>query len=148
MVTTEQTKQQIDRLVRKVIDKFPPSQEASVLTDIHLCVSQETGEILVLDDDDKEVTRCVVEQWIDSKDDDFYEQIATILRQALQGRSSEIESMSVLKPYAFVLESDDRDEQHELYVVDDETVIIDPVLMKDLDKDLNTFFDNLMKDVF
>ncbi len=141
------TLQQIDRVIRKIIEKFPSSAEASVLTDIHLCVSQETGEVQVLDDDDKEITRCVVEQWINATDDDFYEQIAGILRKQLQVHAVQIDNMSILKPYAFVLENDDRDEQHELYVVDDETVIIDPVMMRDLDKDLDSFFDNLMKDI-
>lgn len=147
MDTNELTLQQIERLIRKIVEKFPATQEASVLTDIHLCVSQETGEILALDDDDKEITRCVVEQWINANDDDFYEQTASVLRQALQAHSSQIENMSILKPYAFVMENDDRDEQHELYVVDDETVILDPVLMKDLDHDLDSFFEDLMKDI-
>lgn len=147
MDTTEQTLQQIDRVIRKIIEKFPSSQDASILTDVHLCVCQETGEILVVDDDNKEITRSVVEQWIDAKDSDFYEQIATVLRKSLRNHSEQIENMSILKPYAFVLENDERDEQYELYVADDETVIIDPVLMRDLDKDLNTFFEDLMKDI-
>ncbi len=147
MDTTELTLQQIDRMVKKIVEKFPPSQEASVLTDVHLCVSQETGEVMVLDDDDKEITRCVIEQWINATDDDFYEQVAAILRKEFQKFSSQIEEMSILKPYAFVLENEERDEQHELYVVDDETVIIDPVLMKNLDQDLDSFFENLMKDI-
>jgi hypothetical protein len=147
MDISEVTQQQIDRAIRKIVEKFPSSQEASVLTDIHLCVSQETGELLALDDDDKEITRCVVEQWIEAKDDDFYEQVAQTLRKTLGAFAQQIDNMSILKPYAFVLENEDRDEQQELYVVDDETVIIDPVLMRDLDQDLDSFFENLMKDI-
>ncbi len=147
MDINESTLQQLDRVIVKIIDKFPASQEASVLTDVHLCVSQETGEMLALDDDDKEITRCVIEQWINASDDNFYEQVATVLRKELLKYTAGIEEMSILKPYAFVLENDDRDEQHELYVVDDETVIIDPIMMKDLDKDLDSFFEKLMKDI-
>jgi hypothetical protein len=44
-----------------------------------------------------------------------------------------------------VLEDDDREAVAELYVVDDDTVIIDTELMKDLDKDLDDFFENLLK---
>jgi len=147
MDINESTLQQLDRVIVKIIDKFPASQEASVLTDVHLCVSQETGEMLALDDNDKEITRCVIEQWINASDDNFYEQVATVLRKELLKYTAGIEEMSILKPYAFVLENDDRDEQHELYVVDDETVIIDPIMMKDLDKDLDSFFEKLMKDI-
>ena len=56
-----------------------------------------------------------------------------------------LENLSILKPYAFVLEDDDREAVAELYVVDDDTVIIDTELMKDLDKDLDDFFENLLK---
>ncbi|UKK49302.1 hypothetical protein L6475_04950 [Prevotella sp. E9-3] len=146
METTEQTLQQIDRAIRKIADKFPAQHEATQLTDIHICVSQDTGELTAFDDDDNEITRCVIEQWIDEKSDDFYEQAASVLRQSLQAQSELVESMSVLKPFAFVLENDEKDEQHELYVVDDDTIIIDPIMMDNLDEDLNTFFENLMKD--
>ena len=44
-----------------------------------------------------------------------------------------------------VLEDEDRDSIAELYVADDDTVIIDTELMKDLDKDLDDFFENLLK---
>ena len=145
MNVTEQTLQQIERALRKIVDKYPESQEASQLTDIHICVNQETGEMLAFDDDDKELNRCVVEQWIDNKDDDFYEQITTTLRKVLHDNSELIDSMSIIKPYAFVLEDDEREVVNELYVVDGDTIIIDPILMKDLDKDLDAFFDELMK---
>ena len=54
--------------------------------------------------------------------------------------------MSILKPYSFVLEDDDRENLCELYLVDDDTVIIDEELMKGLDKDLDDFFAQLMKE--
>jgi hypothetical protein len=146
MVPTEQTLQQIERAIKKIADKFPPSEEASLLTDIHIKVVQETGELMAFDDDDNEITRCIVEQWIDDKTDDFYEQIADVLRRVFRAHSELVENMSVLKPYSFVLESDDREEQHELYVVDGDTVIIDSGLMDNLDAELDSFFNDLMKD--
>ena len=69
MKATEQTLQQIERAIRKVADKFPNNTEDSVLTDIHLRVTQETGELVAFNDDDNEITRCIIEQWIDNKDD-------------------------------------------------------------------------------
>ena len=146
MKATEQTIQQIERAIRKTADKFPTTKEASTLTDVHVRVTQETGELMTFDDDDRELTRCVVEQWIDNKDDDFYEHAATTIRQCLTRQKALVERMSILKPYAFVLEDDDRETLSELYVVDDEdTVIIDPELMKDLDQDLDAFLDQLLK---
>lgn len=146
MKATEQTQQMLDRAIRKIADKFPPSEEASILTDIHIRVTQETGELMAFDDDDNEITRCVIEQWIDNKDDDFYQQVATILHKTLEKHRNTIENMSILKPYAFVLEDDDKENQGELFVADDETIIINPELMAGLDDDLDAFIKDLMKD--
>ena len=126
--------------------KFPANEEATQLTDIHIRVSQETGEMLAFNDDDNEINRCVIEQWIDNKDDDFYKNVASTLRSILNNRKDLIEQMSILKPYSFVLEDDDRETIEELYLVDDDIVILDDDLMADLDKDLDDFLDKLLKD--
>ena len=146
MKATEQTLQQIERAIRKMSEKFPTTNEATQMTDIHLRVTQESGELMAFDDDDNELDRCVVEQWIDNKDDDFYEQITPILRRCLDKQKQIIENMSILKPYSFVLEDDDKEAIAELYVVDDDMVIIDPDLMEGLDKDLDDFLDKLLAD--
>ena len=146
MKATEQTLQQIDRAIRKIAEKFPAGNEASILTDIHIRVTQETGELMAFDDDENEITRCVVEQWIDNKDDDFYEQIVSIIRRCIEKQRSQVENMCILKPYSFVLEDDDKESLGELFIVDDDTIIIDTELMADLDKDLDDFFDKLLKE--
>ena len=114
MKETEQTIQQLGRAIRKIAEKFPQNEEATNLTDIHLRVSQDTGELMALDDDDNEITRCVIEQWIENKDDDFYQEVERTLRSELNRQKETIEHMSVLKPYSFVLEDDDREHVAEL----------------------------------
>ena len=145
MKATENTMQQIQRAIRKIAEKFPVNDEAALLTDIHIRVSQDTGELLAFDDDDNEITRCVVEQWIDNKDDDFYEAIAKDIRQCISQQKEMVENLSILKPYSFVLENDDCEHITELYVVDDDTVIIDPNLMEGLDEELDNFLAELLK---
>lgn len=146
MKATEQTLQQIERAIRKVADKFPTNDESGILTDIHLRVTQDTGELVAFDDDDKEITRCIIEQWIENKDDNFYENVAVVLRSVLFKQKNVIEKMAILKPYSFVLEDDDHEHLAELYLVDDDTVIIDQELMAGLDKELDHFLDDLLKD--
>lgn len=146
MKANEQTLQQIERVIRKIAEKFPSSDQADVMTDIHIRVTQETGELMVFDDDDKELTRCVVEQWIDNKDDDFYDHVTSVLRRCLEKQKKSVNNLGLLKPYSFVLEDDDRENIAELYVADDDTVIIDSELMAGLDKDLDDFFEQLLKD--
>ena len=146
MKATEQTTQQIERAIKKIVQKFPTDEETSILTDVHLRVSQDSGEILAFDDNEQEITRCVVEQWIDNKDEDFYDEITGILRSSLKTLHPIIGAMGILKPFSFVLENDDKESIAELYVADDETIIIDGELMEGLDKDLDTFLDNLLKE--
>ena len=146
MKSSEQTLQQIERAIRKVAEKFPAQEEASVMTDVHLRVTQDSGELMAFNDDDEELTRCIVEEWIDNKDDNFYEEIVPVFRRCLEKMKGTIENMSILKPFSFVLEDDDKESLAELYFVDDETVIIDPDLMEGLDDDLNDFLNTLLKD--
>ena len=146
MNASEQTLLRIERAIRKTAEKFPANQEASVMTDIHVRVTQETGELMTFDDDDKELTRCVVEEWIDNKDDDFYEAITPIIRRCLSAQKQLVDAMSILKPYAFVLEDDEHETKAELYVVDDEVAILDQELLPGLDDDLDKFLDDLLKE--
>ncbi|MDD6438296.1 MAG: hypothetical protein PUG09_09580 [Prevotella sp.] len=145
MKASEQTILQTERFLKKVEQKFPPSADP-VLTDIHVRVAQDTGDMIAYDDNDDEITRCVVEQWIDAKDDDFYQQVAEVLRQEMKKHHACIDSMSLMKPFSFVLEDEDKENIAELYVADDDTVIIGGDLMKGLDADLDHFFDDLMKE--
>ena len=146
MEVTEQTTLKLERAVKKIAQKFPPTDEPTVMTDIHLLVSQESGELLAFDDDENEITRCVVDQWIDNKDTDFYQLIVPVLRSVLESQRETINQMGILKPFSFVLENDDKDPIAELYVADDDTVIIGGDLMQGLDKDLDHFLDDLLKD--
>jgi len=146
MEYSQQTIQQVDRAIDKIIAKYPQSEDTVVFTDIHLKVIQDSGEILAYDDNDDELNRCVIDEWIDNTDDKFYSEVATLLRQQLHLRSEKIDTMGIAKPFSFVLEDDEREPIAELFVADDETIIIGGDLMDDLDNDLDSFFENLMKE--
>lgn len=146
MKANEQTLHQVERAIRKIAQKFPQTEEPSRMTDIHIRVTQETGELTAFDDDDNEITRCIVEQWIDNKDDNFYEQVTPVIRRVIDHQKTAAESLGILKPYSFVLEDDDKEPVSELYVVDDDLAIMDTELMAGLDKDLNEFFEKLLRE--
>jgi hypothetical protein len=146
MKPSEQTIQQIERALRKIAAKFPPEKEAEIMTDIHIRVSQDTGEIRAYNDDEEELDRCVVEEWIENPDENFYQEITSIIRKCIEKLKDTVEGMSILKPFSLVLEDDDKESVAELYLVDDETVIIDPDLMEGLEDDLNSFLEKLLKE--
>ena len=146
MKANEQTQQQIERFINKIAQKFPMhGDEALLLTDIHIRVTQDSGEMLAFDDDDQEITRCVVEQWIENKDENFYDQVLLILRNQLKRHRNTVDNLGILKPFSIVLENDDKENIGELYLADDDTIIVSGDLMEGLDKELDDFFKDLMK---
>ena len=146
MNTIEQTTQQIERCIHKIGQKFPACDECDIVTDIHVCANQDTGELLAYDDNENEITRCVIEQWIGNTDDNFYDRITLQLRKIFKREAEIVDHLGILKPYSFVLESDERMPIAELYLADDDTVIIDGDLMPGLDKDFDDFLSKLMQE--
>ena len=146
MKATEQTRQQTERFVRKVVQKFPFSEDDAIFTDIHVRVSQDSGEMLAFDDDEREINRCVIDQWIENKDESFFDDVTEVLRQRLKEASEQVDAMGIVKPFSFVLEDDEKETIAELYLADDDTVIIGGELMEDLDQELDSFFEELIKE--
>lgn len=145
MKANDATISQIERFIRKIAQKFTLEEEPTIMTDIHLSVSQDTGEMLAFDDNDNEITRCVVSEWIDYKEQDFYDSAAEAIRSVLENLHNLVDNLCILKPYSFVLENDEREHVSELYLVDSDIKIIGGDLMKGLDEDLDKFLNDLMK---
>ena len=145
MKATEQTIQQVERFINKIAQKFPALEEPTLFTDIHVRASQDSGDLLAFDDDDNEITRCVVEQWINNIEENFYDSVTLILRKQLKNMSNVVDNLGILKPYSFVLENDDKENVAELYFADDNTVIIGGDIMQGLDEELEKFLDDLIK---
>ncbi|MDD5861015.1 MAG: hypothetical protein PUD15_00415 [Prevotella sp.] len=146
MKATEQTNQQLERFFNKIAEKFPPLEEPTMLTDIHLRANPDNGDLLAYDDDDNEITRVVIDQWINNTDETFFDAITLMIRGILKKMSKTIDNFGILKPFSIILENDDKEQMAELYLADDDTVILGGDIMQDLDKDLNSFLDNLLKE--
>ena len=145
MEANEATLLKIERFFNKVAQKFPKVEEPTIMSDIHLWLSQESGELLAFDDDDNEITRCVLDQWINNQDTNFYDCASLIFRKQLEKQAAIIEKMGILRPYSFILENEEREHVAELYLVDSDIKIIGGDLMNGLDDDLDNFFKDLMK---
>ena len=145
MKVSDATLAQLERFIRKIAQKFPSVEEPSIMTDIHLSLSQETGEFMAFDDNDNEITRCVMDDWIDSSEPDFYDNAAGVVRDVITRLQDVADNLCRLKPYSFGLETDDREHLCELYLVDSDIKIIGGDLMKGLDEDLDKFLDDLLK---
>lgn len=144
MKASDQTLQQVKRALRKAASKFDNDEENMPLTDVYLQVKQESGELLVFNDNDEELTRCVVEEWLGNQSEDFYTAIQPVLVEAIRQEQEVLDRLPVLKPYSFVLIDEDRETVAELHLVDDDLMLVSGNLMEGLDGDLNAFLDQLM----
>ncbi len=145
MNVSDSTLQQLQRALRKVAQKFQEAAGAEPLTDIHLMATPDSGELRVYDDDDRELTRCVVEEWIGNSDEDFYDIAAKALTEAIRREAELLSALHLLKPYSFVLIGENHETLKDLYLVDDDTIILDEELMKGLSEDLDHFWEELCK---
>ncbi len=119
------------------------------MTDIILRVFPHSGEVRFYDDDDRELMRIVIEEWIHgSKDEEFYQKVTPILRRAIEEiRTSVVDTMAVLHPFTFVMQDEDGETLTDLYIVDDhQTAIISTDLLEGVDEDLEDFFKKLMEE--
>ena len=145
MNISEQTLQQITRALRKAASKFTNDTDNMPLTDLYLQVKQESGELLIFNDQDEELTRCVVENWIGNKAENFYSDIQPVLLNAIQQEREILDNLPILKPYSFVLTDEDKETVAELYLVDDELMLVSGNLMEGLSGDLDSFLEELMR---
>lgn len=147
MKMSEQTVAQVEELIDDIVKAFPSDSENKLMTDLSFLAKPDTGELFVYNDDDEVVASTTVDEWIDYQADDFQDNVREVLRQAIQTRKNELDNLSLLKPYSFIQVDNQKETLCELYLVDDNTVILDhDELMKGLDKDLGTFLDNLLKE--
>lgn len=145
MNTSEQTLQQITRALRKAASKFTNDAENMPLTDLYLQVKQESGELLIFNDQDEELTRCVVESWLGNQAEKFYTDIQPILLSAIEQERELLDNLPILKPYSFVLIDEDKESIAELHLVDDELMLVSGNLMDGLAGDLDNFLEELMR---
>lgn len=143
-IASEQTLKLIEQFVKDIAAKYPSGGDNTAFTDIHLRVSQDNGEMTAFDDDEKEIAHCVIEQWTGSQSENFYDHIAALLRKEIERLSAVAGQLNIMKPYSYVLETDEKEHVAELYVADDDTIIIGGDLMPGLDKELDSFLKNLL----
>ena len=119
-----------------------------LVTDIHLQPKQDSGELLIFNDDDEELARTIIDEWVECESEDFMSDVETILRSEIVALRDQgyFEKLSLLKPYSFVLVDEDKETVAELMLIDDEdTLLLSDELLKGLDEELDAFLKELLE---
>ena len=131
--------------IGQALSKYRQSTENTLVTDIYLQPVRRSSELLVYDDEE-ELKVISVPQLNDMAADTFYADMENILRKTLQliDSSDSLDSLSVWKPFSFVMVDEDSENFYELMLMDDDTMLVSQTLMEGLDKELDDFLYELL----
>lgn len=144
MNVSAKTLKQLEDALNRIISQCPSKKQAPVLSDLYLMVNTETGELCAYDDDDRELCRNVITGW--KRTEDIMDEVQATLQEFLSNKRERIEAINLLRPFSFVLVDEDHEVVAELYLVDDDTVLIPGDLMEGLEEDLDAFLKQLMEE--
>ena len=146
MKLSQQSLSAIEKAIQKAVNKYAGLPEQSIVTDIHLQPNQNSGDLIIFDDEDKELACISVEELANDDSDDFYEEMQHILQTLLSKLKEEgtFDRLPIMTPYNFVLVDEDKETVAELLIVDDDTLIVNDDLLKGLDEELDTFLKDLL----
>lgn len=148
MKMSEQSRASIVSALKTALCRYTSEGDETVVTDIHLQPNSESGELIIFDDDDQELSRTIINEWVEYESDDFYTVVEPILRAEVEAlkESGKLEKLCLMKPYSFVLVDEDKETVAELLLVDeDDTLLLNDELLKGLDEELDAFLKYLLE---
>lgn len=148
MKMSEQSRASIVSALKTALCRYTSEGDETVVTDIHLQPNSESGELITFDDDDQELSRTIINEWVEYESDDFYTVVEPILRAEVEAlkESGKLEKLCLMKPYSFVLVDEDKETVAELLLVDeDDTLLLNDELLKGLDEELDAFLKDLLE---
>ena len=148
MKMSEQSRASIVSALKTALCRYTSEGDETVVTDIHLQPNSESGELIIFDDDDQELSRTIINEWVEYESDDFYSVVEPILRAEVEAlkESVKLEKLCLMKPYSFVLVDEDKETVAELLLEDeDDTLLLKDELLKGLDEELDAFLKDLLE---
>ena len=148
MKMSEQSRASIVSALKTALCRYASEGDETVVTDIHLQPNSESGELIIFDDDDQELSRTIINEWVEYESDDFYTVVEPFLRAEVEAlkESGKLEKLCLMKPYSFVLVDEDKETVAELLLVDeDDTLLLNDELLKGLDEELDAFLKDLLE---
>ena len=144
MSLSRETQEMLQAAVKKMANNYITAEESSV-TDFHIKVNRENGELTILDDDDKTLARVHIKEWED-------EQEYAVIEKELQSELTKMqqqgmfESLNIAKPYSFVLTDEEDQSIVDLLIIDDDTLMLNADLLEGFDEEMNSFLKKLLEE--
>lgn len=132
--------------IKTALYSFQQAEE-NVVTDIYLQPCQSNNKLVIYDDEDNTISSAIVNEFETIEEDDFYAVMSKNLTAILnQLNEEQALDTKILKPFNFVLVDANKESISDLFIVDDDTIIIDNELLKGLDEELDEFITKLLEE--
>lgn len=147
MKLSQSSLSQLGNTIKKAVGRYNCACEQTIVTDIHLQANPTSGELVIFNDEDEELARTTIEEWMNYEGEDFNSDTERTLSTLLNEMKSagDFDKMTNLKPFSFVLVDEDKETLAELLLMDDDTLMVNDELLKGLDEELDEFLKKLLE---
>ena len=144
MSLSRETQSRLKEAIEKMAMDFITAEETKV-TDFHVHVNGDNGELTIHDDDDKTLSRVHIIDWEGVHDEEIFEKELRALLRKMQD-NGKFNNLNIIKPYSFVLADDDGQDVVDLMIMDDDTLILSEDLLEGFDEEMNEFLKKLLEE--
>ena len=138
----------LENAIKKATSRYNCTCEQPVVTDIHLQVNPNTGDVSLYNDDDEVLASTTIEEWNNSYEgNNFNADMERFLSGLLNDmkNAGDFDKMGIIKPFSFVLVDEEKETLAELLLMDDDTLMLNDELLKGLDEELDEFLKKLLE---
>lgn len=139
----------IENTFISAIKEFTNNESGNVISDLYAHADPESGELQIFDEDECLLDKVVIFDWMNNDEAGFNKKVCSVVKAVLTVLATKnvFDHHRFLKPFSVSLVDEDFAVIEELLFIDDDTFRVDDPLLKDLDKDLDTFLKNLLSDI-
>ena len=144
MSLSRETENRLQEAIGKMAKNYITAEETRV-TDFHIKVNGENGDLTVHDDENTELARVHIIEWEGVHDERVFEKELRSTLSKMQEKGC-FENLNIAKPYSFLLTDDDDNEIVDLLIIDDDTLVLNEGLLEGFDEEMNEFLKHLLED--
>jgi hypothetical protein len=148
-----QLQSSIEIAIRKAADKYKSEFPESALTDLFIQANQDKAELSVYDDENHLLYSTQIQAWANNEEEDedeeiFNQEAEQVVGAAVRKCESNglFKEINILEPFSVILVDNQFDTISELFTIDSDQLVIGDDLMKDWEKDLDNFMEQIARE--
>lgn len=144
MSLSREAKEMLQKAIEKMAKEYITAEESRV-TDFHIKVNGENGDVTVSNDEGCVLARVHILEWENVHDEQLFEKELRNILVKMQ-KQGLFDNLNIAKPYSFVLTDDEDLAYVDLLIVDDDTLVLSESLLEGFDEEMNQFLKHLLEE--